>query len=126
MDKDSYICQRKVCLARNGDPAQATEACAVLQGIKGVYQAEPLSKDMLALSYSIKYLSFDLIEALLKELGFYLNDSIPAMLRRTVYQYLENNLREKLHVDEQTRGLACGVESPMPGEEPEKYWNNYH
>ena len=126
MEDAAYICRRKVCLADNGDPALATEACASLLGIHGIYGAVPISQNSLELSYSIKHLTFDLIEDLLKELGYYLDNSVMALLRRNVYQYLEDNLREKLRVDEEGQALACDVESPQEeGEEPEKYWSNY-
>ena len=126
MDDASYICRRKVCLADNGDQALATEACAALLGIQGVFGAVPISPTSLELSYSIKHLSFDLIEELLKELGFYLDNSVMAILRRNIYQYLEDNLRERLRVDEEGQALACDAESPQEeGPEPEKYWSNY-
>lgn len=129
MEDAAYICRRKVCLADNGDQAQATEACASLLGIHGIYGAVPVSSSALELSYSVKELSFDLIEDLLKELGYYLDDSMVARLRRNIYQYLEDNLREKLRVDEENQKLACDIEpstqEPEQGVEPEKYWSNY-
>jgi len=126
MNDVSYICRRKVCLADNGDQALATEACAALLGIQGVFGAVPISQTSLELSYSIKHLSFELLEELLKELGFYLDDSVMAILRRNIYQYLEDNLREKLRIDEESQALACDVENPQEeGPEPEKYWSNY-
>jgi len=53
-----------------------------------------------------------------------------ARLRRNIYQYLEDNLREKLRIDEDNQKLACDIEPSAQGSEqgvePEKYWSNYH
>ena len=80
---------------------------------------------LLALTYSLKDLSFELIESLLKELGFYLDNSIFAIIRRNIYQYLEDNVCEKIHAEEQEHTLVCHLHEELPHDEPEKYWNNY-
>lgn len=125
MDDSIHIRKRMVCLKRNGHQSQATEACAALRGIQGIYDAQPINNHRLRLVYSLEHLSFDLIEALLKELGFYLDNSIFAIIRRNIYQYLEDNAREKIKVDDEQRKLVCDIAPVMPQDEPEKYWNNY-
>ncbi len=85
----------------------------------------PIAHCRLSLTYSLEYLSFELVEALLKELGFYLDDSFLPSVRRNIYQYLEDNVREQLHVDQQKQILVCDIEAELPHDEPEKYWNNY-
>ena len=125
MDEKVHIRKRLVCLRRSGDQSQAEEACAALRGIKGVVDAHPVSESRLSLTYSLEHLTFELIEGLLSELGFYLDDSIFAMIRRNIYQYLEDNAREKIHVDEENQKLVCQVDPEIPHDEPEKYWNNY-
>ncbi len=124
--EENYIRTRKVCLARNDDSQQALRACENLNGIQGVISAQPLNECQLMLSYSLEYLSFELIEALLKELGFYLDQSLPAIIRRNVYQYLEDNAREKLRVDREQQSLTCSVSFDGQMDEPEKYWSDYH
>ena len=125
MDDDIHIRERKSCLAQNGEETQAADACAALRGIKGVYDAQPVSSSRLTLSYSLKHLTFELIEELLKELGFYLDDSIPAVIRRNIYQYLEDNAREGIEVIEEDQTLACDIDPKIPHEEQDEYWNNY-
>ena len=124
--EENYIRTRKVCLARNDDSQQALRACENLNGIQGVISARPLNERQLMLSYSLEYLSFELIEALLKELGFYLDNSLPAIIRRNVYQYLEDNAREKLRVERDEQRLVCDVDPDASKQEPGKYWNDYH
>ena len=126
--EETCIRTRRVCLARNEDRQQAARACASLNGIQGVISARPLNDRQLMLSYSLEYLSFELIEALLRELGFYLDNSLPAIIRRTVYQYLEDNARERLRLQREEQRLACSVdpERHSASERPEKYWSDYH
>ena len=125
MDEHIHIRERKICLTRDGNKNQVVEACEALRGIHGVYHAQPVSNYRLTLTYSLKHLSFELVEDLLQELGFYLDNSIPAIIRRNIYQYLEDNAREKLHVDEEKQALVCDIDAELPHDEPEKYWNNY-
>jgi len=125
MDDPIYIRTRMVCLTREGRESQVREACAALRGIKGIVDAQPLNSHRLSLTYSLQDLSFELIEGLLKELGFYLDTSLFAIIRRTIYQYLEDNAREKIHAEEQEQSLVCPLPDDLPHDEPEKYWNNY-
>lgn len=126
MNEHIHTRERKICLTRNGDKSQVVEACKALRKVQGVYHACPVSSYRITLTYSLKYLSFELVEALLKELGFYLDHSIFSYIRRNIYQYLEDNAREKLRVDEEKQTLVCDVSSEAKrDDEPEKYWNNY-
>jgi hypothetical protein len=117
--------KRMVCLKRIASRSQAQDACAALRKIQGVVDAQPISNHRLTLTYSLEFLSFELVEGLLKELGFFLDNSILARIRRTIYQYLEDNVREKLHIDDEKQTLVIDVEADLPHKEPEKYWNNY-
>jgi hypothetical protein len=125
MDESPYIRKRLVCLKRSGDASQAAEACVALRGIKGVVDAHPVNHHRLQLTYSLEHLTFELIEELLKELGFYLDNSLFSYIRRNIYQYLEDTAREKIQVDEGKHSLMCQVDPQNLQDEPEKYWNNY-
>jgi hypothetical protein len=133
MSDESLIRKRIVCLADNGTQSQAEEACAALIGIRGVQQARPLSKNRISLIFSLEYLSFELIESLLKELGYTLDHNIFIVIRRHIYQYLEDNAREKMELKRQEEHqqernqqvLMCNIDTDLPHDEPEKYWNNY-
>ncbi len=125
MDEPIHIRTRMVCLTRKGVASQAENACEALKGVKGIVDIQPLNNYKLALTYSLKDLSFELIESLLKELGFYLDNSLFAIIRRNIYQYLEDNVREKIHAEEVDHNLVCHLHEELPHDEPEKYWNNY-
>lgn len=126
MVEHDYIRRRLVCLTRNGHASQAKDACAALRSIKGVHDAQPVKNHRLLLTYSLEHLTFELIEDLLSELGFYLDNSVLAVIRRNIFQYLEDNAREKIHLDKQEEHkLENPVDLEIPHDEPEKYWNNY-
>ncbi len=123
-DKKS-IRKRMICLQKGQRDSQATEACAILNGLKGIYKARPIRNDRIALTYTLEYLSFELIEALLNELNFKLDNSFISIIRRNIYQYLEDNAREKLNVKDDDRLLICQVDPDLSSDEPDRYWNNY-
>lgn len=125
MDKKEYIKKRSLCLHRKSKTGYAIKACAVLRGIKGIKNAKPVSNHRIKLSYSLEYLTYELVEGLLKELGFDLDNSIPAQLRRYYYHYMEDNARESLLINDQKHELSCSVE-PNQTREPEQYWDEYH
>lgn len=133
MSNESLIRKRMICLAGNGTQSQAEEACEALSNVKGVHQARLVNKNRIALVYSLEYLTFELVESLLKELGFVLDDRFFAIIRRNIYQYLEDNAREKMvleqqeveHEEHEQQVLMCNIDKDMPHDEPEKYWNNY-
>ncbi len=133
MSDESLIRKRIVCLADNGTQNQAEEACTALISVNGVQQARPLGKNRISLIFSLEYLSFELIESLLKELGYTLDHNIFIVIRRHIYQYLEDNAREKMELKRQEEHqqqreqqvLMCNIDTDMPHDEPEKYWHKY-
>ena len=125
MVDNPLIRKRMICLKPGIEGNQAEQACTALRGVKGVFEVRPLSHRRIHLTYTLEMLSFELIEGLLSELGFKLDNSILAKIRRTVYQYLEDNVREKMHVEEEEHALVCQADDGLDQEEPEKYWNNY-
>lgn len=125
MQDPQHIRKRLVCLTRTGSPTQAEEACKALRGVHGIVDVRPLNHHRLQLTYSLEFLTFELIEELLRELGFYLDNSIFSVIRRNIYQYLEDTAREKIHVEEEQRKLVCEIDTETVADEPEKYWNNY-
>ncbi len=133
MGDESLIRKRMICLACNGTQNQAEEACEALLNVKGVHHTRPINKNRISLVYSLEHITFELIESLLAELGFELDTRFFAIIRRNIYQYLEDNAREKMvferqeveHEEHEQQVLMCNIDTDMPHDEPEKYWNNY-
>lgn len=124
MDSEAYFRTRSVCLAKTEKDGAAIRVSAILQGIKGVSHASPINKHRIKLCYSLEFLSFELIEELLKELGYSLDNSLPAYLRRHYYQYTEDNVRESLKLNNDKQELSCRLD-PLDSHNSDQYWDEY-
>ena len=124
-DTECYRC-RLFYLKRSADPAkQADAACEVLAGTKGVMLAAATSVNSIHLIYSLNHLSFELLTDLLNELGFELDDSILLSLRKTIFQFLEDNARENLQLDVSKLVQHFEDYPTIPHQSCEKYWDDY-
>jgi hypothetical protein len=124
-DTDHYRC-RLIYLRQSADPSkQAEAACDRLAGIEGILLAAPSDPYSIHLIYSLDHLSFELIIDLLNELQFEMDDSILISLQKTIYQYLDTNARENMHVDV-TQFEEDQEETPEIPHQTEKYWEDYH
>jgi len=123
MVPSDVIRTRSVCLKKMPE-GQSERVCSLLKSLNGVECATPISKHRLKLTYSLELLTFELIEDLLIELGFKLDRSIPASLRRYYYQYVEDNVREKHHINEEKHQLVCHLDHD-DSKTPVQYWDQY-
>jgi len=124
MVPSDLIRTRSVCLKKIAE-GQSECVCSLLKSLNGVECATPISKHRLKLTYSLELLTFELIEDLLIELGFKLDRSIPASLRRYYYQYVEDNVREKHHINEESHHLVCHLNHGN-SKNSVRYWDQYH
>jgi hypothetical protein len=124
-DTEIYRC-RLFYLKQSADPTkQAKAACEVLAGTKGVMLAAATSVNSIHLIYSLNHLSFELLTDLLDELGFELDDSILLSLRKTIFQFLEDNARDHMHVDVSELVQHFEDYPTIPHQSCEKYWDDY-
>jgi len=123
MDQNNVIRTRSICLKKMVD-GQSMRACSLLKTLNGVELASPITQHRLKLTYSLEFLTFELIEGLLTELGFKLDRSIPASIRRYYYQYAEDNVREKYHINEEKHSLVCPLDHVDTKNSPQ-YWDQY-
>jgi len=124
MDQNNVIRTRSVCLKKM-TVGQSMRACSLLKTLNGVELASPITPHRLKLTYSLELLTFELIEGLLIELGFKLDHSIPASIRRYYYQYTEDNVREKHHINEKNHALVCHLDH-FETKNSTQYWDQYH
>jgi len=122
MDSNDYIRTRSICLKKTAD-GQAREACNILQRVSGIHSVSAMTKHRLKMTYSLEFLTFELVEGLLKELGLELDQSFPAYVRRYYYQYAEDNVRESLMMNAEKHHLVCRLSDV---DKPEQYWDQYH
>jgi hypothetical protein len=80
------------------DPQQAQSALLLLSDVEGIlHVAIPdRSRNTLHISYDLARICLRMVEALLAELGFHLDNSLMARLKRALYYYTEENEMQAL------------------------------
>lgn len=78
------------------DPNQAQTATLILSDVRGVVQVRPQHALLIQVSYDITYINLQVIDALLAELGFHLDNNLLMKLRRALYYYTEDAEQETL------------------------------
>ena len=125
-DTDHYRC-RLIYLRPDADLSkQAKAACDKLAGIEGILLAAPADQHSIRLIYSLDHLSFELVVDLLNELEFEMDDSILLTLKNTIYQFLDTNARENMHIDVTEFEEEPADTPDIPQQSSEKYWEDYH
>jgi len=84
------------------DQQQAHSASLILSDVEGVHLLRPHDSYLLHISYDISCLNLNLIEDVLVDLGFHLDNSLMVKLMRALYYYTEEAERANLGLD------ACG------------------
>ncbi|HFD80189.1 MAG TPA: hypothetical protein ENK05_07350 [Gammaproteobacteria bacterium] len=116
------------------DPQQARSAMLLLSDVEGILSAAipDLSRNSVHVRYDLRHICLRVIEALLFELGFHLDNSLLSKLKRALYYYTEENELESLassHGREQNtrdifmRCYRCKTHG-CRDERPE-YWRKY-
>ena len=113
------------------DKHQAHSASLVLSDVEGIELLRPNGTHLLHVSYDITTLSLCLIEDVLVDLGFHLDNSLTVKLMRALYYYTEEVERANLGIEE--CGCAdrqvfinryCKLPHGCRDERPE-HWRNY-
>jgi hypothetical protein len=116
------------------DPQQAQTALLLLAEVEGILRAsipDP-SRNSIHIHYDLSQICLRVVEALLTELGFHLDNSLIAKLKRALYYYTEENEMGSLLIhddqDHSTREIfmrcyRCRTHGCRDGR-PE-HWRNY-
>ena len=116
------------------DPRQAHSATLVLAGVEGVISASLSSvlRNTIHISYDLCLIDLRIIEALLSELGFHLDNSLLAKLKRSLYYFTEENELGHLEItrdqDHSTRDIFMrwyGCKTHGCRDERSEYWRKY-
>ena len=75
---------------------QAHHAALALSKVEGILKAHSSEGPVVHVTYDLTEISLQLIECLLIELGFHLDNSLLAKLRRALYYYTEQAEQETL------------------------------
>lgn len=72
------------------DPNYAEDAAELLRNVRGVRQVKVEGSDHLYVSYNVREITLQIIEALLTEFGYQLRTSLFCQLMRTLCYYVED------------------------------------
>ena len=74
----------------NQDPGLAESAAALLRDVKGVLHVRVSGPNRLQVSYNVRQITLQIIEALLQEFGYKLRTSFFCRLMRSIRYYIED------------------------------------
>ena len=116
------------------DPQQAQSAVLILADVEGIISASipDRSRNTIHISYDLSQICLRVVEALLFELGFHLDNSLLCKLKRALHYYTEENELENLGVtrdqDHSTRDIfmrCYRCKSHGCRDERPDYWRKY-
>ncbi len=96
-DNDELIKRREIHFCHlHSDSAQAQTAMFLLSDVAGMQNMVLINNLCLHISYDIRHISLELVETVLQEVGFHLDNSLLIKLKRALYYYSENVQRDNL------------------------------
>ena len=130
MGSDITIKQREIRFCPlHPDPEQARTASWAIREVDGVHHTEPLGSHLLQVRYDITYVTLEIIDRALAEMGFHLDASLMSKLRRALFYYTEetertnlglsNDITTKIFIDQYQR-RRHGCRDPRP-----RHWRHY-
>ena len=88
---DEKLKHRSIWLTRpNQDPDYAASAAELLRNVRGVQQVKVVKPDQLLVSYNVREITLQIIEAILTEFGYTLRTSLFCRLVRGLCYYIED------------------------------------
>lgn len=130
-DNDILVKHREVRFCRlHPDKTQAHSASLVLSDVEGIHLVRPVDPHLLHIRYDISFITLNIIEEALVELGYHLDNSLMHKLKRALYYYTEETQRANLGMD----GPGCAKQvfinrylrrSHGCRDERPEHWRNY-
>ena len=81
------------------DSNQAESASLLLFDVNGVHEVRPLNRHLLHITYNIQHITLKTIEEALMDIGFHLDNSLFAKLKRALFYYSEETQLANLGYD---------------------------
>ena len=73
----------------NPDSNDAREAILLLMEIEGIEELQAMTNNCIQVSYDIRYITLEVIETGLREVGFHLDNNLIFKLKRALFYYTE-------------------------------------
>jgi len=94
---DMLIKHREIRFCRlHADPEQAKSAILFFSDLEGITHLSLAHSHQLNISFDISYLTLQVLEEALTELGFHLDNSLLCKIKRALYYYTEEVQRENM------------------------------
>ncbi len=81
------------------DSNQAESASLLLLDVRGIHEVRPLNRHLLHITYNIQHITLKTIEEALAGVGFHLDNSLFAKLKRALFYYSEETQLANLGYD---------------------------
>jgi hypothetical protein len=109
MTADEQLVKRRevAFMGPHPDRSQAHSAMLLLSDVEGVVGLELVDDGRLAVSYDVTQLTMQMIEAALEEVGFHLDGSLLARLKRALHYYTDATHRANLGLEGPDCGTGC-------------------
>jgi len=102
-DTEDLIKNREISFCQlHPDPAQARSALLLLSDADGVVDIKLTDETSLYISYDVRLLTLQSIEAVLTRLGYHLDNHLLSRMKRALYAYVEDTQRANLGCCEET------------------------
>jgi hypothetical protein len=110
MASDSELVRSREIRFRGPHPSgdQAPSAALLLNDIDGVLDSGVTAVDLISVRYTLDLVTLEVIEGLLVEFGFHLDNSLLIKLRRALHYYSEDCQRVNLGIECQ-EGINCNA-----------------
>lgn len=89
-DFTDFIKQRDIHFrSLNPDSNDAREAILLLMEIEGINDLRAMTSNCIQVSYDIRYITLEIIETGLREIGFHLDNNLIFKIKRALFYYTE-------------------------------------
>jgi hypothetical protein len=130
-DNELLVRHREIRFCRlHPDKTQAHSASLMLSDVEGIHHVQPVDPHLLHIRYDISFITLNIIEEALVELGYHLDNSLMHKLKRALYYYTEETQRANLGME----GSCCAKQmfinrylrrSHGCRDERPEHWRNY-
>lgn len=126
MCKDTIKCRDIRFSHAKPDADHAEKARQLLVDVSGIESMTIISTHCLRLRYDIRKLTLQMLESALKSVGFDLDNSLTARIKRGIYAYCEDAHRSSLHLEEiSNEHPALNVPEHFTHDPRPDNWRNY-
>ena len=124
---NDIIKSRDVCFSFTTGQSPSASALALLEGVDGFVRVETRGEFELHIEYDIKKLTLQMIENALVGAGLHLRNNLWQQIRRAVFAYCEEALRERLGVTSTTddQNVFCLPQTNLAHDPRPDNWRNY-